>query len=286
MNATHIDEQLLIGYCELSVTAATAATVEAHLMTCASCRAELADVATLADEGPMNQQSVWDGVLERVDRPTRSITERLLGVLRVRPDMAKLLATTPALRLAWLAAMVFVAAFAVAAASVDGDGPWLFLVIAPLLPVAGVATAYGPALDPTYEIGVAAPVSGLRLTLLRTLAVIATTIPLLAVAALIAPGGGWVVFGWVLPSFALVAITLALSTAISPERAGAVVGVGWLVAVVVLIDRGRAGDFVERSLIFSSSGQTTVAVVAAIGAAIVATRKTCFDVMIASGGRR
>lgn len=286
MNLTHIDGQLLIGYCELSIAAATAAAIEAHLMTCASCRAELAAVATLADDGPMNQQSVWDGVLERVDRPTRSITERLLGVLRVRPDMAKLLATTPALRLAWLAAMVFVAAFAVAAASVDGDGPWLFLVIAPLLPVAGVATAYGPALDPTYEIGVAAPVSGLRLTLLRTLAVIATTIPLLAVAALIAPGGGWVVFGWVLPSFALVAITLALSTAISPERAGAVVGVGWLVAVVVLIDRGRAGDFVERSLIFSSSGQTTVAVVAAIGAAIVATRKTCFDVMIASGGRR
>ena len=286
MNLTHIDEPLLIGYCELSVTAATAAAIEAHLMTCAGCRAGLADVATLADDGSTNQQSVWDGVLQRVDRPTRSITERLLGVLRVRPDMAKLLATTPALRLAWLAAMVFVAAFAVAAASVDGDGPWLFLVIAPLLPVAGVATAYGPALDPTYEIGVAAPVSGLRLTLLRTLAVIATTIPLLAVAALIAPGGGWVVFGWVLPSFALVAITLALSTAISPERAGAVVGVGWLVAVVVLIDRGRAGDFVDTSLVFSSSGQTTVAVVAAIGAAIVATRKTCFDVMIASGGRR
>ena len=286
MNLTHIDEQLLIGYCELSVTAATAAAIEAHLMTCASCRAGLADVATLADDGPMNQQAVWDGVLERVDRPTRSITERLLGVMRVRPDTAKLLATTPALRLAWLTAVVFVAAFAAASARIEGDGPWLLLVVAPLLPVAGVATAYGPALDPTYEIGVAAPMSGLRLILLRTLAVIATTIPLLAVAALVAPGGGWAVFGWLLPSFALVAITLALATAIPPERAGPVVGAGWLVALVVLIDRDRAGDFVDRSLIFSSSGQTTVAVVAAIGVAIVATRKTCFDVMIASGGRR
>ena len=286
MNVTHIDEQLLIGYCELSVTAATAAAIEAHLMSCAGCRAELADVAISADAGLVNQQSVWDGVLESVDRPKRSITERLLGVMRVRPDTAKLLATTPALRLAWLAAVVFVAAFAVAAARMEEDGPWLLLVIAPLLPVAGVATAYGPALDPTYEIGLAAPVSGLRLTLLRTLAVIATTLPLLAVAALVAPGSGWVVFGWVLPSFALVAITLALSTAISPERAGVVVGVGWLVAVVVLIDRDRAGDFVDKSLILHSSGQTTVAVVAAIGAAIVATRKTCFDVMLVSGGRR
>ncbi len=286
MNLTHIDEQLLIGYCELSVTAATAAAIEAHVMTCLSCRAELADAATLTNDGPLNQQSVWDGILERVDRPTRSITERLLGVMQVRPDTAKLLATTPALRLAWLAAVVFIAAFAVAAARVEGDGSWLLLVIAPLLPVAGVATAYGPALDPTYEIGVAAPMSGLRLTLLRTLAVIATTIPLLAVAALVAPGGGWVVFGWVLPSFALVAITLALSTAISPERAGVVVGIGWLVAVVLLIDRDRATDFADRSLIFSSSGQAVVAVVAVIGVAIVATRRSCFDVMTVNGGRR
>ncbi len=286
MNVTHIDEQLLIGYCELSVTAATAAAIEAHLMSCVSCRAELADVTVSAEDGLVNQQLVWDGVLERVDQPTRSTTERLLGVMRVRPDTAKVLATTPTLRLAWLAAVVFVAAFAVAAGRVEGDGPLLLLVIAPLLPVAGVATAYGPALDPTYEIGVAAPLSGLRLILLRTLAVIATTIPLLVVAALVAPGGGWVVFGWVLPSFALVAITLALSTAISPERAGVVVGVGWLVALVVLIDRDRAGDFVERSLIFGSSGQATVAVVVAIGAAVVATRKACFDVMIANGGRR
>jgi hypothetical protein len=93
-------------------------------------------------------------------------------------------------------------------------------------------------------------------------------------------------FAWVVPSFALVAITLALSTAMSPERAGVVVGVGWLVALVVLIDRNRTGDFVGRSWIFGSSGQTVVAVVAVVGATIVATRKTCFDMMIVSGERR
>jgi hypothetical protein len=286
VNLTHIDERLLIGYYQMSVTAATATAIEAHLMTCARCRAELADVSGSADDGRLNQQSVWDGVLEQVDRPTRSITERLLGALRVRPDMAKLLATTPALRLAWLAAVAFVAAFAVAAARVEGDGPWLLLVIAPLLPVAGVATAFGPALDPTYEIGVAAPMNGVRLTLLRTLAVIATTMPLLTAAALVAHGGGWAMFGWVLPSFALVAITLALSTAMSPERAGVVVGVGWLMAFIVLIDRNRTGEFADRSLILSSSGQTVVAVVAILGAAIVATRKTCFDLMMVNGERR
>ena len=285
MNETHIDEQLLIGYYELSVTAATASAIEAHLLSCASCRAELANVATSDLDGLASQQVVWDGVLERVDRPTRSITERFLSAMRVPTDTAKLLATTPALRLAWLAAVAFVAALAVAAARLDGDGPWLLLVIAPLLPVAGVATAYGPALDPTYEIGVAAPMSGLRLTLVRTLAVIATTMPLLAVAALVAPGDGWAMFGWVLPSFALVAITLALSTAMSPVRAGVVVGVGWMVALVGLIDRNGAGDFVDRSAIFGPSGQPVVVVVALVGVAIVAIRKSCFDVMMVIGER-
>jgi hypothetical protein len=141
-------------------------------------------------------------------------------------------------------------------------------------------------LDPTYEIGVAAPMSGVRLILLRTLTVIVTTTPLLIIAALFVPGGGWVAFGWVLPSFALIMITLALSTFTSPERAGVAVGVGWIVALIVLIDRDGAGDFVEKSLIFGPAGQTAVAVVAAIGLIIAASRKTCFDAMNLSGGRR
>ncbi len=286
MKLAHIDERLLIGYWELSVTAATAASIEAHLMTCTGCRAALANVGTAAAGGLVDQRAVWDAVLERVDQPRRSITERLLGALHVRADTAKLLATTPALRLAWLTAVVFVAILASVAARIEGDGPWLLLVIAPLLPLAGVATAYGPTMDPTYEIGVAAPTSGLRLVLLRTLAVIATTTPPLAIAALVTPAGGWAAFGWVLPSLALVAMTLALSTVTSPERAAAIVGSGWLVSLIVLVDRGGAGDFVERSLVFSSLGQSTATVITAIGLAIVATRTTCFDLMTVSGGQR
>lgn len=286
MNLTHIDERLLIGYWELSVTAATAASIEAHLMTCTGCRAALANVGSAAAGGLVDQRAVWDAVLERVDQPRRSITERLLGALHVRADTAKLLATTPALRLAWLTAVVFVAILASVAARVEGDGPWLLLVIAPLLPLAGVATAYGPAMDPTYEIGVAAPTSGLRLVLLRTLAVVLTTTPLLAISALVTPAGGWAAFGWVLPSLALVAMTLAVSTVTSPERAAAIVGSGWLVVLIVLVDRGGTGDFVENSLVFSSLGQSTATVVTAIGLAIVATRKNSFDLMTVSGGQR
>ncbi len=286
MNLTHIEEGMLIGYCQLSVTAAAAAAIEAHLMVCAQCRAELATTAIATDDRGATQQTMWDGILERVDRPTRSVTERVLGLIGVRDDIAKLLATTPALRLAWLAAVVLVATFAVLAGRIDSDGTWFLLVVAPLLPVAGVATAFGPMLDPTYEIGVAAPMSGLRLTLLRTLAVIATTAPLLTVASFLAPGGRLDALGWVLPSFALVAITLALSTVTPPNRAGVIVGSGWLVAVLVLMDSGRALDFVSNSLIFQSAGQTGAAAIGAIGLAIVAIRRTSFDLILVPGGQR
>jgi hypothetical protein len=282
----HIDEELLIGYCELSVTAATAAAIEAHLMICAICRLELGAAAAVTGEGRDGPEQMWDGILERVDRPRRSITERLLGAVGVRAETAKLLATTPALRLAWLAAVGLVAAFAVAAASHEGGDPWPLLVLAPLLPLAGVATAYGPALDPTYEIGVAAPMSAMRLTLLRTLAVLATTMPVLLIATLAAPGAGWSPLGWLLPALALVSVTLALSTWVSPEGAGIIVGAAWLIAIVVLIHRDAAGDFFARSMIFAPSGQAVTALLAVAGAAIVVARRQCFDMATVNGGTR
>lgn len=282
MTETHIDEGLLIGYCELSVTAATAAAIEAHLMSCAGCRAGLAAVTVGAGGRREESSAMWDAILERVDRPARSVMERMLGAVGVRADVARLLVTTPALRAAWLAAVTLVATFAVAAANFDGGDPWPLLVIAPLLPLAGVATAYGPALDPTYEIAVAAPMSALRLALWRTLAVVATTLPVLLVATVAAPGADWAVFGWVVPSFALISVTLALSTWIPPEWAGVVVGLGWLIAVVVLLDRDGAGDFVVRSLVFQLPGQSVAAVLAMAGVAMVAMRPRSFDQLIAN----
>ena len=64
----------------------------------------------------------------------------------------------------------------------------LFLVVAPLIPVAGVAAAFGPGLDPTWEITVAAPGGGFRLLLLRAAAVFATTFAMASVASLALPG--------------------------------------------------------------------------------------------------
>ena len=60
----------------------------------------------------------------------------------------------------------------VRAAQVDERFLRMFLVVAPLGPLAGVAVAFAGGLDPTREIGLAAPYSGLRLLLIRTAAVL------------------------------------------------------------------------------------------------------------------
>ena len=74
-----------------------------------------------------------------------------------------------------------------------------FLVLAALLPLAGVAAAYGPGIDPSYEIGVAAPMSSFHLILVRASTVLASTAALAALAALTLPRVGWTAAAWIVP---------------------------------------------------------------------------------------
>ncbi len=57
---------------------------------------------------------------------------------------------------------------------------FLFLMVAAMLPVAGVAVAFGPGIDPTHEIALAAPMRADRLLLMRAAAVLAASIVITA----------------------------------------------------------------------------------------------------------
>jgi hypothetical protein len=221
----HAEAPLLDRYVAGTLDSATAASIEAHVVKCATCR------ATLATRAPQPRlAAVWSEVVEHIDDPRPGFIERGLMRLGLSESDARLAACVPALRLAWLLALVAVLLFCVVAADAPRVGPNLFLVLAPALPTFGVALAYGPWMDPTYEMTQAAPYSAIRLVFLRTVVVLATTVGVVGLTGLVLPGHGTAVL-WLLPSAALVTTALAVSAWVPPAWAAAMTGVGWLAGV-------------------------------------------------------
>ena len=159
--------------------------------------------------------------------------ERALVRIGVREHVARIVAATPSLRASWVAAAVVGMGFSGWAASAGPRGVIAFLVVAPLLPVAGVAAAYGPWADPMHEVAQASPMSGVHVVLLRSVAVLVTTAVIGLVAAAAVPGTDWTSVAWLLPSLGLTFASLALSTIMPVHRAAIVVTFLWLAGLVV-----------------------------------------------------
>ena len=234
--STHVDRLWLERYALGELDQARSFSVEAHLPACGECRAA---VAGLAD--PDRLARTWDALDLAIDAPRRSPVERLLARAGVPEPTARLLALAPSLRLSWLAAIATVLAIAVVLAGVRGDeGVMVFLIVAPLLPLAGVAGAYGPLADPAYDVSLAAPLGSLRLLVLRTVAVVAVTTVLALAGAIALPGLDWTAAAWLLPSLGLTLAALGLATAVGPVVAGTVVAATWV--FVVLAAWRASGD--------------------------------------------
>ena len=128
----------------------------------------------------------------------------------------------------WLAGVTFSILFAWFASMFGADvGISLFLMVAPLAPVAGVAAAFGGDADPSHEVVVTTPYSAGRLLLLRTLAVLATCTPIAMLVGLALPGPAWLMVAWLSPAVAGIAVTLALAPAIGLTPAATSVGAVW-----------------------------------------------------------
>ncbi len=268
----HVPARMLAEYATGDVDVPHAFSVEAHLVECDVCR----DGLRLHVARPRLDR-VWLGIEDVLDRPAAGPVERALGRLGVPGHLARLLVVTPSLRLAWLTAVVVSLGFAVVAAHEGPRGLLLFLVVAAALPPLGVAAAYAPVFDPTHELAVAAPFSTVRLLLLRAVAVLVVTLPIVCVAALALPDVGWTAAAWLLPSLAMTASALALSTYLPPLAAvGAVLGAwvaGGILAAVSADDRLAA---------FHGGAQVAFAVLAVAAAALALQRRDRLDV---AGGR-
>ncbi|MFF0309494.1 zf-HC2 domain-containing protein [Streptosporangium sp. NPDC004379] len=251
MNAQwHLPAGLTEGYVAGRLDAAQVMSVESHLTRCGRCRAAVPYEREWLAES-------WAAIEDVVGRPRPRLAERVLHRLGVPGHLARLVAATPALGRAWLTAVTLVLAFAVVSARLavrDPDAVLAFLAAAPVLPLLGIAFAYGPRVDPVHEAQAATPLSGPRLFLLRAVAVLAVAFALTGVAALLlprpsVPGGSGA--AWLLPALALSLAALVLSTRVSPLVAAAALAAAWWGAVLVC--GVAAGD---RFLPFQPPAQT------------------------------
>jgi hypothetical protein len=270
----HADRELLAGYVAGMLGRTRAASVEAHLVTCASCRAAVAPLA-----GTDRLARNLAVITERVDQPRLHVIERLLQRVGVPERISRVLMVTPSARGAWLAA---VAAALVVAAVADLGGAseraaFAFLVAAPLLPLAGVTAAFSTRSDPVRELILAAPTSGFEVLLMRALAVLAPTIALAAVASALVPEPGWESVLWLVPSFGLATATLALGRWFPLRWAAWALGGVWVTAAVMSVRGAPSAELIEGYAAFRLTGQLVLVAVALVAGTVVVLRRDTFD---------
>ncbi|WP_328770643.1 zf-HC2 domain-containing protein [Streptomyces sp. NBC_00286] len=274
----HVAEDDLRAYVRGELAPPMLWSADAHLAACAECRSVLNEVGdpVALDEG-------WERLDAELDAPRPGFVESLLVRFGVGDDTARLLAATPVLRLSWLSALIAVLVMTIVAThSVrSADSPTLFLALAPLLPLAGVALSYGPVLDPTYEMAVVSPMHGFRLLMIRTLAVLPVGLGVNGLASLAMPSYGLLAAAWLLPALALTALALALTPRLGPGTAPALVGGGWVVLLVVAHLMASSGSTLAP---FTAQGQGAAALVAGLASWLLYYVRDRFDFSNGSTG--
>lgn len=227
----HTDPELIRSYVAGDLDAVTGASVEQHLGRCAACRTT---VAPLVDRGTL--ESAWASIRAGVERAPQPLAVRLARRAGLREPASVLLAATASLRTAWVASALVALGFAATAVMVSGGHALAsFLLVAPLVPVIGVAAAYGPRQDPLETLVVSTPYGRTRLVLLRTLAVLVSVLPFAAALGLLLPGPPWVAGAWLGPALALVPVLMALASFVGPRPAAAAVAIAWSGVVLMSV---------------------------------------------------
>ena len=265
----HVAEGDLRAYAQGELAAPLLWSADTHLAACAECRGVLADVTD-----PVALDAGWERLDAELDAPRPGWFESLLTRAGIADHTARLLAATPVLRRSWLSAVVFLLLTTVGAVRTT-ESPTLFLALAPLLPLAGVALSYGPALDPTYEMTVVAPTHGFRLLMIRTLAVLVAGLGLNGLATLALPGYGLRALAWLLPALALTATGLALTPRLGPVLAPSLVGGAWV--AVLLAAQAAQQTAADPLAPFTAAGQGVAGTVAALAAGLLFLLRDRFD---------
>ncbi|MEU6300309.1 zf-HC2 domain-containing protein [Streptomyces erythrochromogenes] len=281
MSAEHASARIVDAYArgDEDIAADELWALEAHLEACRVCRDRLADaVAEQAPAVMVLVDTVWSGLeagLSAAPAVPQARRRRLAGrPAHLSRQLARWLTPT---MVPWLAMITTVTVLALV---LDLAGPGigtaaggvpLVLLLAPVLPVLGVAASWSRGLDPAYELTASAPRAGLPLVLRRTTAVLAVLVPVLLVA-------GWatgaMLAQWLLPCLAFTAATLALGGVIGVTRAAVALVAVWAAVVVApTLAAGRA------ALALQSAGLPAWGLALALGTAVVVARRGAYCVL-------
>jgi hypothetical protein len=256
MTAHHPADQLLRRYArgDDDLPADQLWAVESHLETCAPCRGRLAP-DPVAD-------AVWAELAPLLDHTPQ--------MPRARTWRRRLTAWTSPTAGPWLAMILLVTLAAIVLdqfGASSSEGISLVLLVAPVLPVLGVAASWGRALDPAYELVAATPRAGLPLVLRRTAAVLAVVLPGLTVA-------GWLTGAspaqWLLPCLAFTTGTLALGGLVGVTRAATALVALWVAVIAA------PTVALSRTPVLDPAATPAWVALLALGLLLITLRRTAF----------
>ncbi|MFD6173811.1 zf-HC2 domain-containing protein [Streptomyces coeruleorubidus] len=269
MSVEHASERLIGRYArgDTGVAADEVWALEAHLESCAVCRDRL---STVVGEQMPEVTALVDGVWSELG-------PLLAGIPPTPPRRrwARWPSTwaTPAM-VPWMGMTLFVTLLAVVfdlSAGSSFGGVSLVPLIAPVLPVLGVAASWARGLDPLYELTTATPRAGLRLVLRRTASVLVVVVPALLVAGWMT---GTTVALWLLPCLAFTTAALALGGLVGVTRAAIALAAVWAAVIVA-----PAVALSRTPFALQPGGLPVWGALFAAGAVVVAVRKGAYAVL-------
>lgn len=263
----HPTPESIAGYATATGSGVELDSVEAHLLGCEQCRAQLASITGVgrSHEGDL----VWAAITDRIDRPSRWA--------RLGPWWLRVTLGSPLLAAATgvLVAALLIVPLAVGAANPTA-GATVLLALAPLAPIAGALLAYRPEIDPAGSMTGATPLASLTLILIRAAVVAGSAAPAAVVAAALLPAELSLLMGWLLPGLALSLLVLAAGTRTDPTRLAGVLALGWATAVLVAGSRLRhlpLEDMLNQLFVNQLVTQLTFTTIAALAGATVMVRR-------------
>lgn len=206
-----------------------------HVAICDDCQARAGLSRAALD---VDLEKVWTGVAAEAWATREPRAEEVAAWLFGSPALGRALTTTPSLFLSWVLASIAVLAAGVFAAPFSGD-PWAAL-LAPALAGAGIAYAYGPGVDPAFELSRTMATSDRMVLLVRTLCVFGLNAALGLVASLFTAATIGLTLGWLVPMTTVSALALTAATVTRSANVGVLVALlSWGLVVTSAFARTR-----------------------------------------------